>query len=90
MNARRQAAGWRRRGHSYALDRIMSDSRLDRRAIIDLLASFVRGHAKGDDISRNLPESQRPAELHQRSRNSTTSCSTSLIPFQFPAGGRVP
>jgi Pentapeptide repeats (8 copies) len=43
----------------YALERIMLDSRFDRLAIIDLLASFVRGHARGDDISR--PADRDPA-----------------------------
>lgn len=43
----------------YALERIMRDSRFDRRAIIELLASFVRGHAKvgasGSNTIENPP-----------------------------------
>ncbi len=31
----------------------MNDSHFDRRPIIELLASFIRGHATGDDLSRN-------------------------------------
>jgi hypothetical protein len=36
----------------YALERRMNDSHFDRRPIIELLASFVRGHATGDDIGK--------------------------------------